>query len=265
MAKLLTSTTISITKTWFQQPNGFTYPVSVRVPTISSLAGKRIPVAILLHGAGGTGQSELNNWNSILTDHIIIAPTGYLNSWNALHEDTKAPDVGFLQELCTQLKSFENVDGTKIRIIGFSNGAALANRAYISLTESGVDQIVAIATTFSVPMYRDSNFHIPVNESSTGPSNSNFPIIKTPYRPRKFINFHGQTDSSFPYNGGPHTFGYTFLSAQASAFAAAKAQGYTGTQILDNIGASDVGGTFKYTYDTPHGDVLHYKLSLIHI
>ena len=264
MAKLLTSTTISITKTWFQQPNGFTYPVAVRVPSISSLNGKRIPVAILLHGAGGTGQSELNNWNSILTDHIIVAPTGYLNSWNTHHEQSKAPDVGFLQALCTQLKSFENVDGTKIRIIGFSNGAALANRAYISLTEPGVDQIVAIATTFSVPMYRgsqrgNSNFYMPVNESSTGISNSNFPIIANPYKPRKFINFHGQTDTGFPYAGGPHNFGYTFLSAQASAFAVAKSQGFTGTQILDNIGSADVGGTFKYTYNTPHGDVLHYK------
>jgi len=80
MAKLLSNSNITITKTWFQQPTGFTYPIAIRVPTLSSLNGKRIPVAILLHGLGGSGQTELNSWNSILPDHILIAPTGYLNS-----------------------------------------------------------------------------------------------------------------------------------------------------------------------------------------
>ena len=46
MAKLLSNSNITITKTWFQQPTGFTYPIAIRVPTLSSLNGKRIPVAI---------------------------------------------------------------------------------------------------------------------------------------------------------------------------------------------------------------------------
>ena len=263
MAKLLSNTTISITKTWFQQPNGFTYPVTIRVPNISSLNGKRIPVVILLHGSGSNGSVMLNEWNSTLNDHIIVAPTGYNAgsgaTWNVSHEPSKAPDVSFLQELCSKLKTYENVDSTKIRIIGFSNGAALANRAYIQLDEPGVDHIVTIASTFITPMYRDNNFYVPANESSTGTNSSNFPIFRLPYNPRKFTNFHGLTDTGFPYAGGPHNFGYTFLSAQESAFAAAKGQGYTGLQILDNIGAADVGGTFKYTYNTPNGEVLHYK------
>ena len=59
--------------------------------SIQSLANKEIPVAILLHGMGGSGESELNSWNSILPDHILVAPTGYLNSWNIATEDSKAP------------------------------------------------------------------------------------------------------------------------------------------------------------------------------
>ena len=84
----------------------------------------------------------------------------YLNSWNVAHETNKAPDVGFLQDLCNKLKTYENVDGSKIRIIGFSNGAGLANRAYIALDDSGVDQIVTIATSFIAPMYKNNNFHM---------------------------------------------------------------------------------------------------------
>lgn len=260
MAKLLTSTNITITKSWFQQPNGFTYPIAVRVPNINSLDNKRIPVAILLHGLGSNGESILNEWNSTLPDHILIAPTGYQNSWNIATEASKAPDVSMLQDLCTKLKSYNNVDGQKIRILGFSNGAALAQRAYVQLDEQGVDQIVAIASQMGSFAYRDDNFYIPSIESSTGINNSNYPIIKIPFRPRKVITFHGVNDSTIPYNGGFHSFGYTFLSAQANAFAIAKGQGYIlPTQIADNVGASDIGGTFKYTYDTPHGDVLHYK------
>ena len=260
MAKLLTSTNITITKSWFQQPNGFTYPIAVRVPNINSLDNKRIPVAILLHGLGSNGESILNEWNSILPDHILIAPTGYQNSWNIATEASKAPDVSMLQDLCTKLKSYNNVDGQKIRILGFSNGAALAQRAYVQLDEQGVDQIVAIASQMGSFAYRDDNFYIPSIESSTGINNSNYPTIKIPFRPRKVITFHGVNDSTIPYNGGFHSFGYTFLSAQANAFAIAKGQGYIlPTQIADNVGASDIGGTFKYTYDTPHGDVLHYK------
>ena len=184
MAKLQSNTAINITKTWFQQPNGFTYPIKVRVPSIASLSGKRIPVAILLHGLGGNGEAELSSWDSQLPDHIIIAPTGYLNSWNVAHEESKAPDISFLQDLCNKLKTYENVDGTKIRIIGFSNGAALANRAYVSLDEPGVDQIVTIAAPFFSPMYRNNNFYIPVNESSTGINASNYSVIKIPFKPR---------------------------------------------------------------------------------
>ena len=259
MARLQSNTTITITKTWFQQPDGYTYPIAVRVPSLSTLNNKRIPVAILLHGMGGTGQGMLNEWNTYLPDHILIAPTGYLNSWNVAHEESKAPDLRMLEDLIDNLKAYENVDGTKIRLVGFSNGAALCNRAYVQLSDSSVDQIVTVATTFFNPMYRNNNFYIPVNEASTGINASNYPTIKIPFRPRKFVSFHGTTDTGFPYAGGAHEFGYTFLSAQASAFVAAKGQGFTGTQIPDHVGASDIGGTFKYTYNTPHGDVLHYK------
>ena len=112
---------------------------------------------------GSTGQGFLNEWNSYLPDHILVAPTGYQNSWNVAHESSKAPDVTMLENLIDILKSYENVDGTKVRIIGFSNGAALANRAYVQLSDSAVDHIVTIATSFMSPMYRHGNFQIPVN------------------------------------------------------------------------------------------------------
>ena len=142
MPKLRNTTQISVTKTWFQEPNGYTYPMNIRVPNVPSLLNKKMPVAILLHGGGTNGLTMINQWASILTDHVLIAPTGYKNSWNVAHEESKAPDIDMLQSLITLLKSYDNIDDTKIRILGFSNGAALANRAYVQLDDTSVDQIV---------------------------------------------------------------------------------------------------------------------------
>ena len=121
MPKLRNTTQISITKTWFQQPSGYEYPMHIRVPNVPSLLNKKMPVAILLHGAGTNGLTMINQWASILTDHVLIAPSGYKNSWNVAHEESKAPDIDMLQSLITLLKSYDNIDGTKIRILGYSN------------------------------------------------------------------------------------------------------------------------------------------------
>ena len=56
---LTNSTDLSITKTWSQEPSGYTYPISIRIPTIPALANKKIPVVIILHGNGGQGPLEI--------------------------------------------------------------------------------------------------------------------------------------------------------------------------------------------------------------
>ena len=114
--RLQNSSTINITKTWTQggTPETYTYPMAIRVPTIPTLLNKRVPVAILLHGSGGNGANEINEWQNYLGDHILIAPTGYNNAWNVAHETTKAPDIEMLTDLINLLKDFVNVDNTNI-------------------------------------------------------------------------------------------------------------------------------------------------------
>ena len=72
---LINSTVIDITKTWSQEPSGYTYPISIRIPTITPLTCKKIPVAILLHGSGGIGSNEITIWENYLGDHILVAPS----------------------------------------------------------------------------------------------------------------------------------------------------------------------------------------------
>jgi poly(3-hydroxybutyrate) depolymerase len=262
-SRISNTTTITITKTWTQngQQVTYTYPIAIRIPTITALNDKRIPVAILLHGAGGNGTNEIGAWQNYLGDHILVAPTGYDNGWNVAHENTKAPDIEFLQDLITQLKLFSNVDNTKIRIIGFSNGAALANRAYVQIDDTAVDVICTIATQLFDPMFRNDTFYIPSGQ--TGITTAEYNTAKTPLQGRKFLNIHGTADSVIPYAGGSHAFGYSFLEAQDSVFQIAKSQGYTGG-IIPDAGGIFYGVTGVYYYSYLAGQVTHYKTPAAH-
>mgnify|MGYP001380810042 CR=1 FL=1 len=234
----------------------YTYPMAIRVPTIPALLNKRVPVAILLHGSGGNGPNEINSWQNYLGDHIIVAPTGYDNAWNVAHETSKAPDIEMLTDLITLLKDFVNVDNSKIRIIGFSNGAALANRAYVQIDDPALDTIVTNASQFFDPMLRNNTFYIPSGQ--TGITNAEYNTAKTPLKGRRFLNIHSENDNVIPYAGGSHAFGYSFYSAQQSVFEVAKSQGYTGG-IIPDVGGIYYGVTGVYYYSYLAGQVIHYK------
>ena len=63
-SRISNTTVINIEKTWTQGGNSvtYTYPIAIRIPTITALNDKRIPVAILLHGSGGNGINEIGSW-----------------------------------------------------------------------------------------------------------------------------------------------------------------------------------------------------------
>ena len=183
-SRIQNATNIGISKTWTQGGSSVTYdyPFAIRIPTIPALTNKRLPVAILLHGNGGNGPNEITAWENYLGDHILIAPTGYNNAWNVAHENTKAPDVEMLQDLITQLTNYSNVDNTKIRIVGFSNGAALANRAYVQIDDTSLDVVCTIGTQFFDPMFRNDTFYIPSGQ--TGVTTAEYNTAKTPLKGR---------------------------------------------------------------------------------
>ena len=89
------------------------------------------PACILLHGNGGNGLDEINHWSTLLTNHALVAPTGYMNSWNLCNEDSKAPDIEMIDSLAILLQEYTNINPNKIRILGSSNGAGLANSIFI--------------------------------------------------------------------------------------------------------------------------------------
>ena len=252
---LTNSTDLSITKTWSQEPSGYTYPVSIRVPTIPALSTKKIPVAILLHGDSGTGSNEITTWQNYLGDHILIAPTGYNNTWNVATETSKAPDIDMLKDLITALKGFNNVDDGKIKFVGFDTGAGLVNRAFIEIDDVDIYSYVTIGTQLFDPQYRNDTFFFP--STQTGPNATDYNTATIPLQDKRWLTIHGENDTVIPYGGGVAN-GVTYLSAQDSAFVLAKSQGYTGG-IIPDVGGVYYGTNSTYYYSYLGGRVTHYK------
>ena len=257
---LINSTVIDITKTWSQAPSGYTYPISIRIPTIPALTGKKIPVAILLHGSGGIGSNEITIWENYLGDHILVAPSGYNNTWNLATETSKAPDIDMLKDLVTALKGFNNVDQSKIKFVGFDTGAGMVNRALIEIDDTDIHSYVTISTQLFDPQYRNDTFFFPTTQ--TGPNASDYNTATVPLQNKRMLTIHGENDNVIPYNGGVAN-GVTFLSAQESAFALAKSQGYTGG-IIPDAGGVFYGTNNTYYYSYLGGRVTHYKTGTGH-
>ena len=258
---LSNSTVISITKSSNAQPNGYTYPVAIEVPTGISTP---MPVAIVLHGRGGTGQGSLNQFRNTLDNHILVAPSGYLKCWNITEEPSDLPDIEFLGELITQIKTYPNVDATKIRIVGTSNGAGMANRVFVEIDDPGIDIICPIVSQLHTGNYRNGNFYYPSNEQNTGAAfgeGKGYDTQKNPATGRRILAITNTDDGTIPYTGGPK-FGSDFLHSQDAAFAMATSQGFTGSQLSNDAGVELYSGIVKYSY--LNDQVVHIKGSAGH-
>ena len=141
-----------ISKSWTQEPKGYTYSIDVYIPN-EDMPSEGFPACILLHGNGGNGLDEINYWSILLTNHALVAPTGYMNSWNLCNEDSKAPDIEMIDSLAILLQEYTNINPNKIRILGSSNGAGLANSIFIENSNMGIDVAYAIVTHLSVPQH----------------------------------------------------------------------------------------------------------------
>ena len=249
----LANTTLSITQTWTQQTSGYARTAVVEVPTG---AGPH-PVIILLHGNGGTGAGTIGALGTSANTAIRVAPDGYLTSWNVDGENSKAPDVAFIRDLISLLKTYDNVDAGKISIFGNSNGSAMTNRLLIELDGAAFQNAGCQVSQMLAKMYHDGNFWF----NATG-SNA-YDQTTVPARRRRIISLNGTVDPLIPYAGGTSVIG-NFISAQESIYRFAQAMGETGPQLAD---AAGVGGTGTNGHSTPFvkysyrsGQFVHYKL-----
>ncbi len=259
-SNLTSSTSISIKKTWSQQPNGYTYPMNIFVPTGAVPQGG-FPVCILLHGNGGNGPGMVNQFLSTLSCHILVAPSGYQNSWNICAENSDAPDVEMIQDLVNNLQGYTNVNPNKIRILGSSNGAGLANRVFIENTNPGIDIICAIVSHLNEPQYHSGNFYKPGNTTDPSGSFCGYNVLATPLKSRKYLSISNDNDNLIPYLGGTSVVGVSFLAAETAALTIAKYKGHTNNILATGVTMGDPSIT-EFSYLS--GDVVHLKGNAMH-
>jgi len=238
---------LNLEQSWPQEPDGWSYPVAVSVPPGEAPA-QGFPVGVLLHGNGGNGFQMLNLGGNLLADHILVAPTGYLNSWNLCGENSEAPDIAMLSDLVAQLSGFDNVDANHIRMIGSSNGAGLVNQAFIELDDPGVDAFVAIVSQMNEPQYHQGAFHRPSGVTNAPLPFCGYDEVVVPMQGRKYLSICNHNDSVVPYDGGPAV-GNFFLPAEVAIHQVALQQGHVGPPVPgESVGASSL-TAFRYLDD----------------
>lgn len=249
---------LSLVQAWSQEPDGWSYPVEVMVPPGPVPVGGH-PVSILLHGNGGNGGSMLFLTSTWLEDHIRIAPTGYLNSWNLCGEASEAPDIAMLSDLIDQLTAFDNVDPNHIRMIGFSNGAGLVNQAFIELDHPGLDAFVGFVSQMNEPQYHAGAFHRP-SGATFGPAPfCGYDEVMEPAQGRRYLNICNTNDNVIPYGGGPSV-GNVFLPAEFAIHQVALQQGHIGPAVA----GEPIDGTDLVEFSYLGGDVVLLQGNAVH-
>ena len=242
---LQSGVSLEVIQSWSQEQN-YTRTTKVIVPAGSGPH----PVLIALHGNGGN-TNYVNQYN-FLNQYIRIAPQGYQNSWNIARETSAAPDVEFIQEILLQLRTFANVDASRIVIIGSSNGAALINRLLIELNGALFQSAIKLAGQLNTYQYNNDQFWY----DPTGGNAYDTPI--QPAQRRRILSIVGTNDGAVPYQGGTGVIGYQFIDAQESLYLLAKQMGFTGPQLTENQGIQIDDQVYQYSY--LNGNVVIVKL-----
>lgn len=252
---LTNATNLNITKTWWQVPSGHTYTVAVRVPQ-GAAPSAGFPVCILLHGNGGNPQQMIGQFNDLLSCHVLLAPLGYMNSWNICSENSDGPDVEMLGELVLSLKNFTNIDTAKIRLLGISNGGALVNRMYIENNDPAIDRTCAVVSQLHDNQFRSGSF-FQTQGTSTDPSQNHcgYDLAVQPSAGRRYLSICNTNDFVIPYSGGPAV-GLNFLDAEYAAFVLAQDQGYIGSQLSNGV-AFGTPSVSEFAYLS--GQIVHLK------
>ncbi|MBN2398714.1 MAG: hypothetical protein JXI33_00050 [Candidatus Aminicenantes bacterium] len=159
-----------------------------------------LPMIIVLHGAFSTarGIMKVSGFNRLAErEKLVVAYPegayglfGLFQHWNAGHCCGRAQkdgndDVGFLVQVIDDLQSRYRIDGRRIFMAGFSNGAMMTYRFCAEHPE----RIAAAAVLAG---------------SSGGRASAASPYwrIPQPGKPLPLIVLHGRQDESVPYAGG---------------------------------------------------------------
>lgn len=96
--------------------NGKKYPYSIFVPKMKP--GTKLPLVIVLHGMGGSGERTIGPWVERLGgEFIVVCPSYPMGAWWTLNAEQ------FVLKLIGETRSQYPVDLDRVFLVGLSNGA----------------------------------------------------------------------------------------------------------------------------------------------
>ena len=90
-------------------------------------AASALPLFVLLHGAGGSGERVLRRLSSACDEAgvAVLAPDSRESSWDAVR-DSFGPDVTFIDRALARVFDSVAIDPSRVAVGGFSDGATYA-------------------------------------------------------------------------------------------------------------------------------------------
>jgi polyhydroxybutyrate depolymerase len=144
--------------------------------------GVRVPIVLVLHGAGGTGprmatytgMSAVADRSRFLTVYPSAVPPHPF--WNYVLDPKKPNDIQFISDLIDHIESTRCVDSKRVYVTGVSNGGGMT--ALVGCMLAG--RVTAIAPVAG--------------------GYARLPQCQ-PSRPVSVLEMHGTADKTVPYNG----------------------------------------------------------------
>ncbi len=91
--------------------------------SLAPQGGRKMPLVILLHGAGRDGLSLIEMWKDVSLDQgvALLAPNAAGSAW-----PLQSPDPAFIARLVDKMRADHDIDEERIYLFGHSSGAAYA-------------------------------------------------------------------------------------------------------------------------------------------
>jgi phospholipase/carboxylesterase len=164
-------------------------------------AGQAVPLIITLHGAGGNAEGGLALLRSQADQRglLLLAPASRGTTWDAIRGGY-GPDVRLIDRALQQVFRVVAVDGGRIAVAGFSDGASYA--LGLGLANGGLCSAVVAFSPGFVPEAR--RVGAPRIFVSHGTADAVLPIERTSRRIVRHLRDEG-LDVTYREFSGPHT------------------------------------------------------------
>jgi phospholipase/carboxylesterase len=164
--------------------------------------GEPAALAVMLHGAGGNAEQGLGLIKDCADERqlIVLAPESRKNSWDIISDSHYGPDVSFIDDALHETFSLYVVDGERIALGGFSDGASYA--LSLGLSNASLFQyVLAFSPGFMAPARVEGRPRVYI---SHGTRDDVLPIDRCS---RKLVGFLQQHNLPVRYREfeGPHT------------------------------------------------------------